>query len=43
MKASGQAFQSSVREVVSGARASVQKISEALAAARAASSEKKPK
>ena len=43
MKASGQAFQSSIREVVGGARASVQKISEAIAAARSASSEKKPK
>ena len=43
MKASGQAFQSSIREAVCGARASVQKISEAIAAARSASSESKPK
>lgn len=43
LKSSGQAFQTSVRKAVSDARASVQKISEAVAAKRSAASTKKPK
>jgi hypothetical protein len=42
MKSSGQAFHTSVRQAVADARASVQKVSEALAEQRAALDPKKP-
>lgn len=41
LKSSGQAFQTSIKKVVADARASVQKISEAIAAKRSAESKKK--
>ncbi len=41
LKSSGQAFQTSIKQVVADARASVQKISEAIAAKRSAQSKKK--
>ena len=43
LKSSGQAFQTSVAKAVADARASVQKISEAVAAKRSAQSTKSPK
>ena len=43
LKSSGQAFETSVRKVVADARASVQNVSEAIAAKRSAASTKKPK
>jgi hypothetical protein len=43
LKVSGQAFQDHVKEAVGNARASVQKISDAVAAARSALAEKHPK
>jgi hypothetical protein len=43
LKSSGQAFQTSVQKVLADARASAQKVSEAVAAKRAATSTKSPK
>jgi hypothetical protein len=43
LKSSGQAFQTSVQNVLADARASAQKVSEAVAAKRAATSTKNPK
>jgi fructose-specific phosphotransferase system component IIB len=43
LKSSGQAFQTSVRQVLADARASVQKVSEAVAAKRSAESKKTPR
>jgi hypothetical protein len=43
LKSSGQAFQSSVREALADARAASQKVSEAVAAKRSATSTKTPK
>jgi protein-tyrosine-phosphatase len=43
LKSSGQAFQTSVQKVLADARASAQKVSEAVAAARSAASTKAPK
>ena len=43
LKSSGQAFQTSVQKVLADARASAQKVSEAVAAKRAATSTKNPK
>jgi len=43
IKTSGQAFQTSIRQTLADARASVQKVSEAVAAKRSAESTKTPK
>jgi gas vesicle protein len=43
LKTSGQAFQTSVKQAVADARASAQKVSEAVAAMRSANSPKKPR
>ena len=43
LKASGQAFQNSVKQAVIDARASVQKVSEAVAATRSATSNRPPR
>jgi len=43
LKSSGQVFQTSIRQTLADARASVQKISEAIAAKRSAQSKKPPK
>jgi hypothetical protein len=43
LKSSGQTFQTSVQKVLADARASAQKVSEAVAAKRAAISTKNPK